>query len=36
MTRHILIQTTILNKYGYINTVGYNSFESKKHKCNKL
>ena len=28
--------TTILNKYGYINTVGYNSFESKKHKCNKL
>ena len=28
--------TTILNKYGYINTTGYNSFESKKHKCNKL
>ena len=28
--------TTILNKYGYINTTGFNSFESKKHKCNKL
>ena len=28
--------TTILNKYGYVNTTGFNSFESKKHKCNKL
>ena len=28
--------TTILNKYGYANTTGFNSFESKKHKCNKL
>ena len=28
--------TTILNKYGYVNTTGFNSYESKKHKCNKL
>ena len=28
--------TTILNKYGYVNTTGFNRFESKKHKCNKL
>jgi len=28
--------TTILNKYGYVNTTGFNSFESRKHKCNKL
>lgn len=28
--------TTIFNKYGYINTVGMNTYESKKHKSNKL
>ena len=28
--------TTIFNKYGYTETVGYNSFESRKHKSNKL
>lgn len=28
--------TTIFNKYGYINTVGLNTYESKKHKSNKL
>ena len=28
--------TTILNKYGYSNTVSLNSYESKKHKSNKL
>ena len=28
--------TTILNKYGYVNTTGFNRFERKKHKCNKL
>lgn len=28
--------TTTFNKYGYIDTVGYNSYESKKHKCNKI
>lgn len=28
--------TTIFNKYGYIETVGVNSFESRKHKSNKL
>ena len=28
--------TTIFNKYGYINTVGMNTYESKKHKTNKL
>ena len=30
------IDTTILKKYGYKYTTGYNSFECKKHKCNKL
>lgn len=28
--------TTIFNKYGYLNTVGMNTYESKKHKCNKV
>jgi hypothetical protein len=28
--------TTIFNKYGYLNTVGLNTYESKKHKSNKL
>ena len=28
--------TTIFNKYGYIESTGFNSYESKKHKCNKL
>lgn len=28
--------TTIYNKYGYINTTGMNTYESKKHKSNKL
>ena len=28
--------TTIFNKYGYVNTVGMNTYESKKHKSNKL
>ena len=28
--------TTIFNKYGYLETVGMNSYESKKHKSNKL
>jgi len=28
--------TTIFNKYGYTETVGFNSFESRKHKSNKL
>jgi hypothetical protein len=28
--------TTIFNKYGYINSVGMNTYESKKHKSNKL
>ena len=28
--------TTIFNKYGYVNSVGMNMYESKKHKSNKL
>jgi hypothetical protein len=28
--------TTIFNKYGYLNSVGMNTYESKKHKSNKL
>lgn len=28
--------TSILNKYGYRITTGFNSYESKKHRCNKL
>lgn len=28
--------TTIFNKSGYVETVGFNTFESKKHRCNKL
>jgi transposase len=28
--------TTIFNKYGYVDTVGMNTYESKKHKSNKL
>lgn len=28
--------TTIFNKYGYLETVGMNTYESKKHKSNKL
>ena len=28
--------TTIFNKYGYVNSVGMNTYESKKHKSNKL
>ena len=28
--------TTIFNKYGYVNTVGMNTYESKKHKTNKI
>lgn len=28
--------STIFNKYGYLNTVGMNTYESKKHKSNKL
>ena len=28
--------TTIFNKYGYINTTGMNTYQSKKHKSNKL
>lgn len=28
--------TTIFNKYGYLNSIGMNTYESKKHKSNKL
>lgn len=28
--------TTIFNKYGYLETVGMNTYESKKHKSNKI
>lgn len=28
--------TTIFNKYGYLDTVGMNTYESKKHKSNKV
>ncbi len=28
--------TTILNKYGYVNSASINSYESKKHKSNKV
>jgi transposase len=35
-TEAYIDSTTIFNKYGYVNTVGLNTYESKKHKSNKL